>query len=60
MSNLNGFTDQADMTGDERTERELVPPKCCCCELSATIPTESAHVFIKTICQFNTPAYKAE
>lgn len=26
MSTLSGFTDQADMTRDERAERELVPP----------------------------------
>lgn len=25
MSTLSSFTDQADMSGDERTERELVP-----------------------------------
>lgn len=38
------------------------PPllRCCCCELSATILTESTHVIIKTACQFNTAAYKAE
>lgn len=48
----------------EQSKQELVPvpPQCCCCKLSATILIESAHVIIKTACQFNTRhnKYKGE
>lgn len=41
MSTWSSFTDQADITGDERPEREHPTPpttsQCCCCELSATM-----------------------